>query len=123
MAARERWQLAALNEARAAPEFAAFVGFERCPPAGVSGIDRGFNDEMGKAVDGSHDADVMLLGRVTCESPCRRLAGVHPGCSTSTSSSTRLRLYRRRWARVVAHRAASRLPVDIPSRRRLRQRS
>jgi hypothetical protein len=24
-----------------------------------------FNDEMGKAVDGTHDADVMLFGRVT----------------------------------------------------------
>src|SRR4029453_12426139 len=39
-----------------------------------------FNDEMGKAVDGTHDADVMLLGRVTYDSfagawPDRELAG------------------------------------------------
>jgi dihydrofolate reductase len=39
-----------------------------------------FNDEMGKAVDGTHDADVMLFGRVTYDSfagawPDRELAG------------------------------------------------
>src|SRR5688500_11826551 len=39
-----------------------------------------FNDEMGKAVDGTHDADVMLFGRVTYESfagawPEREAAG------------------------------------------------
>jgi dihydrofolate reductase len=27
-----------------------------------------FNEEMGKAVDGTHDADVMLFGRVTYDS-------------------------------------------------------
>jgi dihydrofolate reductase len=39
-----------------------------------------FNDEMGKAVDGTHDADVMLFGRVTYDSfagawPEREAAG------------------------------------------------
>jgi dihydrofolate reductase len=39
-----------------------------------------FNDEMGSAVDGTHDADVMLFGRVTYESfagawPEREAAG------------------------------------------------
>ena len=39
-----------------------------------------FNDEMGRAVDGTHDADVMLFGRVTYESsagawPEREAAG------------------------------------------------
>jgi dihydrofolate reductase len=39
-----------------------------------------FNDEMGKAVDGTHDADVMLFGRVTYDSfagawPDREQAG------------------------------------------------
>jgi dihydrofolate reductase len=39
-----------------------------------------FNDEMGKAVDGTHDADVMLFGRVTYDSfagawPDREAAG------------------------------------------------
>jgi dihydrofolate reductase len=39
-----------------------------------------FNDEMGKAVDGTHNADVMLFGRVTYDSfagawPDRELAG------------------------------------------------
>jgi dihydrofolate reductase len=39
-----------------------------------------FNDEMGKAVDGTHDADVMLFGRVTYDSfagawPQRETAG------------------------------------------------
>ena len=39
-----------------------------------------FNDEMGKAVDGTHDAEVMLFGRVTYESfagawPAREAAG------------------------------------------------
>jgi dihydrofolate reductase len=39
-----------------------------------------FNDEMGKAVDGTHDADVMLFGRVTYDSfsgawPDRETAG------------------------------------------------
>src|SRR5205823_4879465 len=39
-----------------------------------------FNEEMGKAVDGTHDADVMLFGRVTYDSfagawPVREAAG------------------------------------------------
>ncbi len=39
-----------------------------------------FNEEMGKAVDGTHDADVMLFGRVTYDSfagawPEREAAG------------------------------------------------
>ena len=34
-----------------------------------------FNDEMGKAVEGTHDADVMLFGRVTYDS----FAGAWPG--------------------------------------------
>ena len=39
-----------------------------------------FNDEMGRAVDGTHDADVMLFGRVTYEGfagawPAREEAG------------------------------------------------
>lgn len=39
-----------------------------------------FNDEMGKAVEGTHDADVMLFGRVTYDSfagawPAREAAG------------------------------------------------
>ena len=39
-----------------------------------------FNDEMGRAVDGTHDADVMLFGRVTYDSfagawPDREAAG------------------------------------------------
>jgi dihydrofolate reductase len=39
-----------------------------------------FNDEMGKAVEGTHDADVMLFGRVTYDSfagawPDREVAG------------------------------------------------
>jgi dihydrofolate reductase len=39
-----------------------------------------FNEEMGKAVDGTHDADVMLFGRVTYDSfagawPAREAAG------------------------------------------------
>ena len=39
-----------------------------------------FNDEMGQAVDGTHDADVMLFGRVTYDSfagawPEREAAG------------------------------------------------
>ena len=39
-----------------------------------------FNDEMGKAVEGTHDADVMLFGRVTYDSfagawPDREAAG------------------------------------------------
>src|SRR6478752_5502816 len=39
-----------------------------------------FNEEMGKAVDGTHDADVMLFGRVTYDSfagawPDREAAG------------------------------------------------
>ena len=38
-----------------------------------------FNEEMGEAVDGTHDADVMLFGRVTYDSLRRRLAGAG-GC-------------------------------------------
>jgi dihydrofolate reductase len=34
-----------------------------------------FNDEMGRAVEGTHDADVMLFGRVTYDS----FAGAWPG--------------------------------------------
>jgi dihydrofolate reductase len=39
-----------------------------------------FNDEMGKAVEGTHDADVMIFGRVTYDSfagawPAREAAG------------------------------------------------
>src|SRR6202042_653719 len=39
-----------------------------------------YNDEMGKAVEGTHDADVMLFGRVTYDSfagawPDREAAG------------------------------------------------
>src|SRR5215475_15141572 len=34
-----------------------------------------FNDEMGRAVDRTHDADVMLFGRVTYDS----FAGAWPG--------------------------------------------
>src|SRR6187402_3446190 len=34
-----------------------------------------FNDEMGEAVGGTHDADVMLFGRVTYDS----FAGAWPG--------------------------------------------
>src|ERR1700756_255045 len=39
-----------------------------------------FNDEMGKAVEGTHDADLMLFGRVTYDSfagawPAREAAG------------------------------------------------
>lgn len=36
---------------------------------------RYFNDEMGRAVDRTHDADVMLFGRVTYDS----FAGAWPG--------------------------------------------
>jgi dihydrofolate reductase len=38
-----------------------------------------FNDEMGKAVDGTHDADVMLFGRVTYDS----FAGAWPERETA----------------------------------------
>ncbi len=59
-----------------------------------------FNDEMGRAVDRTHDADVMLFGRVTYDSFAGGLPSAGPSplsgsswppaCSTScTSSSTR----------------------------------
>ena len=43
-----------------------------------------FNDEMGKAVEGTHDADVMLFGRVTYDS----FAGSWPVISTIPGETT-----------------------------------
>src|SRR5215510_6951970 len=64
-----------------------------------------FNDEMGKAVDGTHDADVMLFGRVTYDS----FAGAWPEREEAGGDDAAMATHLGDVRKVVASRA----PIEL----------